>query len=92
MFEMKIGGTRFDLDAIRRQQSALMPDGGHAWVIHVVHAVEEPEEALDMMELDEKSFVGVSDIACLMCHEVYSSVNRFYKCSQQLPGGSNGQV
>lgn len=76
-------GKRFNLDAIRQQQSAFMPDNSHAWVIHTVYAVDDPDEAMDTMELDERNFVGVSPIYCLLCTTKYEEgVNRHHKCPQ----------
>lgn len=64
-----------------------MPDNGHAWVIQVVYALDDPEQALDNMSLDAENFVGVTAIACLLCNEPYRTANRFHKCSQTLMMG-----
>lgn len=77
-------GTKINLDELRRRRSAFMPDNGHAWTIQVVHALDDPEQALDSMMLDADSFIGVTAIACLLCGEEYRTVNRFHKCSQTL--------
>lgn len=82
-FEVSFGsGRTLDLDEVRRRKSAFMPDNGHAWVIMVVHAIADPDQALDRMELDAASFVGVTSIQCLLCAEDYKGVNRFHKCPQ----------
>jgi hypothetical protein len=84
------GGRQYNLDEIRALGKPVMPDGGHAWAISVVHSLDDPDQALDNMMLDEKTFVGVSDIHCLLCHVTYEPKIRHYKCSQQLP--SAGQT
>lgn len=82
-FRIDFSGERsFDLEAIRRNRSAFMPDNGHAWVISTVFAIDDPEQALDSMALGAENFVGIAPIYCLMCSEKYRGVNRFYKCSQ----------
>jgi hypothetical protein len=79
-------GARYDIDAIRKRQQAFMLDGEHAWVVHAVFAVEDPELALDDMELGADNFVGVSaDIYCLLCLTKYRTKIRHYKCPQQAP-------
>lgn len=77
-------GQKFDLDALRKRRSAFMPDNGHAWVISAVYALDDPEQSLDRMELTAESFVGVTEIKCLLCGEVYKTVNRFHKCPQEM--------
>lgn len=75
-------GQTIDLEALRRRRSAFMPDNGHAWVIQTVYAIDDPERALDTMELGADNFVGVTAIACLLCAERYRSANRYHKCPQ----------
>lgn len=83
-FEIKFGtGRTMDLEAIRNQRSALMPDGEHAWVIMAAYGLDDPEAALDDMELGPEQFVGLSQIHCLLCGEEYRSVNRHHKCPQK---------
>jgi hypothetical protein len=71
---------RIRLDDIRRQAGPLMPDGEHAWVIHVVYALDDPEQALDEMDLGIEKFIGLTAIHCLLCNEEYGTVNRHHKC------------
>lgn len=73
-------GRRMDVDEVRRCGRAFMPDGQHAWVISVVYGIDNPEQALDTMELTDRNFVGVTAIRCLLCNEEYRTVNRFHKC------------
>lgn len=77
-------GRRFDLDAIRKQRSAFMPDNGHAWVISVIYGIDDPEKALDDMELGEENFIGVVPMYCLLCTVEYRSAIRFHKCPQSV--------
>lgn len=85
------GGRKLNLDMVRQRlrqrRSAFMPDGGHAWVVSTTYAIDDPGMAMDMMELDDTNFIGVSNIYCLLCNEAYAEngVNRSYKCSQTLP-------
>jgi hypothetical protein len=74
-----------DLDDIRRRRAAIMPDGGHGWVIQVVFALDDPETALDHMELGADKLVGFTDIHCLLCQERYTTTNRYHKCPQHPP-------
>jgi hypothetical protein len=82
-------GHRYDLDEIRRRKEAFMPDGEHAWVISTIFAVEDPEQAMDDMELGAENFIGVGDIHCLLCAARYTSDSRRHKCPQTLPGGQS---
>lgn len=77
-------GRSVDLDETRRRSSPFMPDNGHAWVINTVFALDDPEQALDEMELTDKNFVGVTTIHCMLCHTEYVSSNRFHKCPQKM--------
>lgn len=76
-------GCTVDLDEIRRRSSPFMPDGGHAWAINTVFALDDPEQAMDEMVLDEKNFVGVTEIYCLLCQVRYVTTNKFHKCPQK---------
>lgn len=78
-------GTTLNLDEIRRRGLPVMPDGGHAWTISVIYAIEDPEAALDDMNLTADNFIGVAQMRCLLCHEKYQTANRFHKCPQTLP-------
>lgn len=78
-------GVRYDLDEIRQRRQSFMPDGEHAWVIHVVYGVDDPDGALDNMELGAEEFVGVTDITCLLCFVPYQPEIRHHKCTQQKP-------
>lgn len=69
-----------DLDALRQLNHER--GGGHGWVIQTVHALDDPEQAMDSMELTEKTFVGVSDIHCLWCRVSYDTAIRSGTCSQ----------
>lgn len=85
LFEVSFAtGHRVNMDEIRRRRSAFMPDNGHAWVISTVHALDDPEQALDEMTLDAATFVGVTAIYCLVCNERYDTAKRFHKCPQRL--------
>lgn len=84
-FQVNFGsGASIDLDEVRRRSTAVMPDGEHAWVIHAVYAVEDPELAMDNMELGAEQFVGVTDIHCLLCHVHYDTKIRHFKCPQKV--------
>lgn len=76
---------RLNMEDLRRRNEAFMPDGEHAWVIDAVYALDDPETALDRMELGEENFVGVTDIHCLLCHAPYDKAIRHHKCPQVLP-------
>lgn len=78
-------GRSIDLDEIRKRASPFMPDGGHAWVINTVFALDDPEQALDEMELSDKNFIGITNIHCMLCSTKYVGTNRFHKCSQSRP-------
>lgn len=78
-------GVTYDLDAIRKRQSAFMPDNGHSWVVSTVYALDDPEQAIDAMELGPDNFVGITAVHCLLCAEPYVTTNRYGKCPQQLP-------
>lgn len=84
-------GQTVDLDELRRRRMAFMPDNTHAWVISVVYGLDDPEQALDTMELGHEQFVGVTPIVCLLCNEKYRSANRFHKCPQNAPGEPQGE-
>lgn len=87
MFKVEFGsGATVNLDELRKRRSAFMPDGGHAWVISTVHALDDPERALDRMELGPATLVGITAIQCLLCHEEYRTLNRFHKCPQTING------
>lgn len=75
-------GKKINLDEVRAQKSAFMPDNSHAWVIYTVYGLDDPEQSLDLMELGAENFVGVSPIHCLVCQVEYDSSIRFNKCSQ----------
>jgi hypothetical protein len=76
-------GRRYDIDAVRRSKEAFMPDGEHAWVISVIHGIDDPDQSLELMTLDGDSFVGVTAIHCLLCTEKYAPSIRHHKCPQQ---------
>ncbi len=76
------GGRRIGMDELRQAKTPLMPDGGHAWVINAICGLDDPEQALDRMELGETNFVGVTDIYCLVCHTKYQTMIRHFKCPQ----------
>lgn len=79
-------GTRYNIDQIRRRQQAFMPDGEHAWVVHTVYAIEDPEQEMNSMELGADNFIGVSaNIYCLLCNRSYHARIRHYKCPQAVP-------
>jgi hypothetical protein len=75
-------GRRYNLDEIRRRNAALMPDGEHAWVIGTVYGLDDPDQAMDKMELGQDNFVGVTSIHCLLCAVDYKPLIRHYKCPQ----------
>lgn len=52
----------------------------HAWVIGALYALEDPEQALDDMELGANNLVGFNPIHCLWCHVPYRSKMRHDKC------------
>jgi hypothetical protein len=62
----------------------VMPNGEHAWVIMVIHGIDDPEQAMDDMELTAETFVGVTQIHCLLCHVDYKIELRHAKCSQKV--------
>jgi hypothetical protein len=74
------GGTRYDIAEVRRRMIALMPDGKHAWVISTIFALDDPDEALDTMDLNAEKFVGVTNIHCLLCPTDYKPGRRDDKC------------
>lgn len=78
-------GTRIDIDDIRQRQQAFMPDGEHGWVISAIFGIDDPESSLDSMTLDDESFVGVTNIRCLLCGVPYRSEIQHYKCPQVVP-------
>lgn len=84
-------GVEYDLEAIRRRKQAFMPDGEHAWVIGTVFSLDDPEQAMDSMELGANNFVGVTGIHCLLCSVRYSSRIRHHKCSQTRPDGDEDE-
>lgn len=57
-----------------------MPDGRHAWVLHVVHEIADPESALDSMVLDGDTMIGVTPIHCLFCRVDYEASLREGRC------------
>jgi hypothetical protein len=75
-----------DLDRLAGQAAKI--HGGHGWAISLIHAVEDPEMALDDMTLGADSFVGLSQIYCLWCHTVYSLPVRDDACSAASTKGS----
>lgn len=79
-------GRSLNLAEVLQRKEAVMPDGGHAWVIHTVFALDDPEQALDDMTLGGENFVGVSPIHCLLCGIEYVSLIRYFKCPQKRPG------
>jgi hypothetical protein len=85
MFEVDARDTsvEVDLEALRGLPGKLMPGGRHGWVIAVFHAIDDPERALDDMELTGESFVGLTPIHCLWCHARYDITVRFATCSQR---------
>ncbi len=84
MFSINFGsGQTYDLDYVRSLRKAFMPDGEHAWVISVVHGIDDPDKAMDDMSLDADSFVGVTAIKCLLCGTEYAPEIRHFKCSQK---------
>lgn len=76
-------GRRFEVEDIRQQKRAFMPDGEHAWVINTVYALDNPELSMNEMELGSENFVGVTTIHCLLCGVEYTSEIRHYKCPQK---------
>lgn len=78
-------GRKISLDEMRKRKSVFMPDNRHAWVISTIFALDDPEQALDEMVLDDKNFVGVAGIQCLLCGDTYRSTNRFHECPQAPP-------
>ena len=57
-----------------------LPNGHHGWVIGVVHAIEDPEVALDSMVMDVKTMIGFTDIYCLFCQTPYEARIRDQRC------------
>jgi len=80
-------GHRYNLGEIRDRREAFMPDGGHSWVISALYGVDDPEVAMDALELGPDNFVGVTDIHCLLCAVEYATSIRHHKCPQQLRAG-----
>jgi hypothetical protein len=78
-------GHSYDIDAVRRSKGSFMPDGEHAWVISVIHGINDPDQSLESMTLDGESFVGITAIHCLLCTEPYQPSIRHYKCPQKTP-------
>lgn len=77
-------GRRINLDDVRKQREALMPDGEHAWVLSVIYGIDDPDKAMDEMELGPEEFVGVTAMYCLVCQEPYKPEIRYHKCPQKL--------
>jgi hypothetical protein len=77
-------GHRYDMNAVRRNKAAFMPDGEHSWVIGAVYGIDDPDQAMDSMSLGPENFVGVTPIHCLLCTVNYTPTIRHYKCSQKL--------
>lgn len=77
-------GRKVDLDELRSLGQPVMPDGEHAWSITVVYAIDDPERALDSMELDERNFLGVGGLRCLLCNVRYDTRIRHHKCPQKI--------
>lgn len=75
-------GKRYDLYDIRKRRAAFMPDNGHAWVIGAMYGLDDPEQAMDSMELNAENFVGVTAVHCLLCSLPYTTKRRFFKCPQ----------
>lgn len=68
-----------DLDAVRARIASRI-DGAHAWVVGVMYAVDDPEQALDDMFLGEHNLLGFRPIHCLWCGEPYSGIVAAKRC------------
>ncbi len=77
---------QISLEEVRKAKEALMPDGEHAWVINAIYVLDDPEQAMDEMELGADNFIGVTTIHCLLCHEHYSTEKRHHKCPKTIKG------
>lgn len=60
-------GETIDINELRRRGTLSANGGPHVWVIQAIYHLEDPEVAMDKMELAADNFVGVSDIHCLCC-------------------------
>ena len=76
-------GQTVNLDQLRRLGENFMPFGRHGWVISTVFVIEDPEKAMDDMELGPENFVGVTAIRCLLCNEEYRTAIRYEKCTRR---------
>lgn len=60
--------TQDDLRLARRVR-----DGTHQWVVGLVYAVSDPEQALDDMTFGGHNLIGALPIYCLWCQAGYTS-------------------
>lgn len=63
-----------------REAWAHVEGAKHAWVIGALFALEDPEQALDDMELGTENLVGFNPVHCLWCHVRYRTEDRYAEC------------
>jgi hypothetical protein len=81
----KIGGSRvhlgdqYEVDPARFPAMAALLTrvksnigaGKHVWSVSLIHAVEDPEVAMDDMVMGLDNLLGIDGINCLICEAVY---------------------
>lgn len=73
--------TEIDLHALRERILEYNASPGlHVWGIGVVHALDDPEAALDSMSLGAETLTGFTAIHCLLCRVKYETAIRFAPC------------
>jgi hypothetical protein len=65
-------GPLEEVSAVKVDRNALSEPGVHTWAVALIYRIDDPERALDDMELGAENFLGVgSSIRCLKCHRPY---------------------
>ncbi len=62
-------GEQLDLNVLRERRRR--QPGEHLWVVSLLYRIEDPETALDDMELGGHNLVGAQPIVCLWCVRNY---------------------
>lgn len=57
----------------------------HIWIVFVVHQVADPDADVDMLTLDETTFLGLMSFVCLTCGRDYDPDIRHNQCDQSAP-------
>jgi hypothetical protein len=61
------------LNALVQRVHADAAAGVHVWTVMLIHRVQDPEAAMDDMEMSGDNLIGIDGINCLICEAVYKT-------------------